>query len=115
MPNGFLSIVGAITMTALVLAALCCVAMVAAALWGRFAPAHWWLSGPMREARPAAEVFRDVDARGGRAATIRRWLRVGPWAVYAVRYEAGPTIPTSDKPATVQRRRPATPEESTDA
>jgi hypothetical protein len=85
----FLAYVGAVALAVVALVALYVAALVVAAMWGRFAPSHWWLSGPMRRAVPAVEVFRNVESLGGHAATFRRWVRVGPWAVYAVRYRAG--------------------------
>lgn len=108
MPDGFwlglLVGAGALALAAAALAAFYLLLLVAASLWGRYAPAHWWLSGPMRRPVPADQVFRNVDVAGGRASTLRRLLRFGPWAFYVVRYRPGPTIPTSDRPAVVRRR-----------
>lgn len=33
--------------------------------------------------------IRHTAVPGGHTATLRRWVRVGPWAVYVVRYRAG--------------------------
>ena len=58
-----------------------------ARLW-RWAPAHWWVSGPGR-ARQASRLYRVLNVRGGHASTVRRLLRVGPWGLHLIRYRPG--------------------------
>lgn len=60
-------------------------------LWllGRLTPSHWALSGVQRHARPAREVFRQVNVAGGHAKTLRRLVRVGPVGFYVIRYAPG--------------------------
>ena len=60
-----------------------------AALWGRWAPSHWWISGPSRRATPAAQLYRRIDVQGGHVYTVRRLLRFGPWGVHLLRYRRG--------------------------
>ena len=49
-------------------------------------PLHWRLSGP-GPAQDAKRIFRWVKVAGGRASTVRRLIRVGPFAFYVLRYE----------------------------
>ena len=63
-----------------------------ATLWGRFAPAHWWISPPRlgrRSARDATELLQVVDVAGGHAATVRPLGRYGPFGLWLIRYKPG--------------------------
>jgi hypothetical protein len=52
-------------------------------------PSHWWLSG-VGKARAAEDVFLFTQVTGGRAATFRKLLRIGPFGFCVIRYAPDP-------------------------
>jgi hypothetical protein len=51
-------------------------------------PSHWWF-GLIGPARDVTALFRRPNVFGGHVATLRRLLRIGPFAFYVVRYRPG--------------------------
>lgn len=87
--------VGAVVVAAVGVGLLFAAGIVVWGLWERFRPPHWQVSGPSR-ARPAGEVFARTDYGDSQAASFRRWVRVGPWGVYVVRYAPAPDAEEGD-------------------
>ena len=88
--NTVATAVGWVVLGGLALAALPVALLALAWLWGRFAPAHWALSGPQwrRRAQPS-RVFRSVNLAGRHVTSFRRLAALGPWSWYVARYAPG--------------------------